>query len=74
MSDRSMSAISVVDTRPIRIPMFDRRTVVILSIMAKLGSAIPAAVGIAMRAIRASALAVVRGMTTTDSVAENRLS
>jgi hypothetical protein len=32
-----MSAISVVDTRPTRTPRFDRRTVVILSIMAKLG-------------------------------------
>lgn len=35
--DRSMSAMRVVGTRPIRSPRFDRRTVVILSIMAKLG-------------------------------------
>lgn len=74
MSDRSMSTISVVDTRPTRVPIFDRRTVVILSIMAKLGWVIPVVVGIAIRAIGVSAIVVVSGITTTDSVAENRFS
>ena len=74
MSDRSMSAISVVDTRLTRAPRFERRTVVILSIMAKLGWAIPVVAGTATRAIATSVTVVVSGMTTTDSVAENRLS
>lgn len=74
MSERSMSAIRVVDTRPIRTPRFDRRTVVILSSMAKLGWEIPVVGGTATRAIGASATVVVSGMTTTDSVAENKSS
>ncbi len=74
MRDRSMSAISAVGTRPIRSPMFDRRTVVTLSIIAKLGWVTPVVVGIAIRAIGASATVVVSGMTTTDSVAEKRSS
>lgn len=74
MSERSMSAMSVVDTRPIRVPRLARRTVVILSIMAKLGWVIPVVVGIAMRVVGASAAVVVSGMTTIDSVASNRSS
>lgn len=74
MSERSMSAMSVVGTRPIRVPRLDRRTVVILSIMAKLGWVIPVVVGIAMRVVGASAAVVVSGMTTIDSVASNRSS
>ncbi len=37
MSDRSISARSLVHTRTTRVPRFDRRTVVILSVMAQLG-------------------------------------
>lgn len=74
MRERSMSAMSVVGTRPIRAPRLDRRTVVILSIMAKLGWVMPVVVGIAMRVVGASAAVVVSGMTTIDSVASNRSS
>lgn len=74
MRERSMSAISAVGTRPIRVPRLDRRTVVILSIMAKLGWVMPVVVGIAMRVVGASAAVVVSGMTTMDSVASNRSS
>lgn len=37
MTERSISFINAMLTRPIRVPRFDRRTVVILSTMAKLG-------------------------------------
>lgn len=74
MSERSMSAMSAVGTRPMRVPRLDRRTVVILSIMAKLGAVMPVVVGIAMRVVGASAAVVVSGMTTIDSVASNRSS
>lgn len=69
-----MSAIIAVGTRPIRAPRLDRRTVVILSIIAKLTCVIPVVVGIGTRAIGASATVAVSGMTTTESVAENRSS
>lgn len=62
MSERSMSAMSAVGTRPMRVPRLDRRTVVILSIMAKLGWVIPVVVGIAMRVVGASAAVVVSGI------------
>lgn len=74
MSERSMSAMSAVGTRPMRVPRLDRRTVVILSIMAKLGWVMPVVVGIAMRVVGASAAVVVSGMTTIDSVASKRSS
>lgn len=74
MSERSMLAMSAVGTRPMRVPRLDRRTVVILSIMAKLGWVMPVVVGIAMRVVGASAVVVVSGMTTIDSVASKRSS
>ena len=74
MSERSISAMRVVGTRPIRAPRFVRRTVVILSIMAKLGCVSPVVVDIATRVVGASATVVVNGMTTIDSVASNRSS
>lgn len=74
MRERSMSGMSAVGTRPMRVPRLDRRTVVILSIMAKLGWVMPVVVGIAMRVVGASTAVVVSGMTTIDSVASNRSS
>lgn len=58
MSDRSISAMSVVDTRPIRVSRFERRTVVILSTIAKLGWATPVVAGTAIRAIPTPATVV----------------
>ena len=65
---------SAVGIRPTHSPRFDRRAVVILSIMAKLDWLIPVVVGTGMHVVGASVTVVVRGMTTAESVAANRSS
>lgn len=73
---RSSSSMCTASRCPTTSPMLDRRTVVTLSIMMKLGDAIPVFpfAGKDMRIKGASTCTVVSGHTVTESVATKRSS